>query len=426
MAGRIPQGFIDELIAPRRHRRADRRTRAAEESRARVQGLLPVPRREDALVLGQPGQAVLSTASAAARTARALGFLMQYDQLSFPEAVEELAQRLGLEVPREAGQAPKGPREPRGSRTCSVASPDSMPSSSPSNERARQYMRGRGPRAAETLRTVSASAMRRTPGTRCCGASARPRSAARAARDRPHHRARATGAGPGRILRPLPRSRDVPDPRCARPGHRLRRPRDRPRRAEVPQFARDDAVPQGPRALRPVRSATDAPAAEAPAHRRGLHGRRAPAPGGAALRGRDARHGDDGRAPAARVPAGERDRVRLRRRPRRSRGGLARAAKRAARGARRARDPLPVPARGRGSRHARGQGRPRGIRGAPRRRAAAVGIPAGATARRRGYGARGRAGALRRAGAAPAGKAQHRRLSRAADRAHRHRCRLQR
>jgi DNA primase len=33
----------------------------------------------------------------------ALGFLMEYDRLSFPEAVEELASSMGLEVPREAG-----------------------------------------------------------------------------------------------------------------------------------------------------------------------------------------------------------------------------------------------------------------------------------------------------------------------------------
>src|SRR5579872_2916631 len=36
----------------------------------------------------------------------ALGFLMNYDQLPFPEAVEELAGRLGLEVPHEGGNAP--------------------------------------------------------------------------------------------------------------------------------------------------------------------------------------------------------------------------------------------------------------------------------------------------------------------------------
>jgi DNA primase len=37
----------------------------------------------------------------------ALGFLIQYEQLSFPEAVEELARRVGLEVPREARAAPR-------------------------------------------------------------------------------------------------------------------------------------------------------------------------------------------------------------------------------------------------------------------------------------------------------------------------------
>jgi DNA primase len=37
----------------------------------------------------------------------ALGFLMDHDKLSFPDAVEELASRLGLEVPREDGGAPR-------------------------------------------------------------------------------------------------------------------------------------------------------------------------------------------------------------------------------------------------------------------------------------------------------------------------------
>ncbi|MEO7775357.1 MAG: CHC2 zinc finger domain-containing protein, partial [Steroidobacteraceae bacterium] len=41
----------------------------------------------------------------------ALGFLMNHDRLSFPEAVEELASRLGVEVPRETGGAP-APRAP--------------------------------------------------------------------------------------------------------------------------------------------------------------------------------------------------------------------------------------------------------------------------------------------------------------------------
>ena len=35
-----------------------------------------------------------------------LKFLMEHDRMAFPEAVEDLAERLGLEVPREAGSAP--------------------------------------------------------------------------------------------------------------------------------------------------------------------------------------------------------------------------------------------------------------------------------------------------------------------------------
>ena len=43
-----------------------------------------------------------------------LGFLMDHDHLAFPEAVEELATRLGLEVPHEGGtdNAPRRADEP--------------------------------------------------------------------------------------------------------------------------------------------------------------------------------------------------------------------------------------------------------------------------------------------------------------------------
>jgi DNA primase len=39
-----------------------------------------------------------------------LRFLMEHDRMSFPEAVEELAQRLGLEVPHEGGVSPQAKR----------------------------------------------------------------------------------------------------------------------------------------------------------------------------------------------------------------------------------------------------------------------------------------------------------------------------
>ncbi len=40
-----------------------------------------------------------------------LRFLMEHDRMAFPEAVEELASRLGLEVPREAGSGGSGERD---------------------------------------------------------------------------------------------------------------------------------------------------------------------------------------------------------------------------------------------------------------------------------------------------------------------------
>ena len=78
----------------------------------------------------------------------------------------------------------------------------------------------------------------------------------------------------GQALRPLPRSHHVPDPQRRGTRDRLRRPRARPGRAEVPELAGDPAVPQGPRALRPVRGAPGDPRRRARARGRGLHGRR--------------------------------------------------------------------------------------------------------------------------------------------------------
>ena len=43
----------------------------------------------------------------------ALGFLMEHDKLTFPEAVEDLAARLGLDVPHESGGTPASARRVR-------------------------------------------------------------------------------------------------------------------------------------------------------------------------------------------------------------------------------------------------------------------------------------------------------------------------
>ena len=74
----------------------------------------------------------------------ALGFLMEYDKLSFPEAIEELAGRLGLDVPREASSQPdtSGSTAPLYDMNLKVAK--FYASVLPNDARAKEYAKKRG------------------------------------------------------------------------------------------------------------------------------------------------------------------------------------------------------------------------------------------------------------------------------------------
>jgi DNA primase len=105
MAGRIPQSFIDDLTA-----RADiveligsrvELKKAGREYRA----CCPFHNEKTPSFWVSPQKQFYHCFGCGAH-GTALGFLMEYDKLSFPEAIEELASRLGLEVPREAGGSP--------------------------------------------------------------------------------------------------------------------------------------------------------------------------------------------------------------------------------------------------------------------------------------------------------------------------------
>ena len=146
MAGRIPQTFIDELIA-----RADiveivgRRVPLKKAGRE-YKACCPFHDEKTPSFWVSPDKQFYHCFGCGAH-GTALGFLMQYEQLPFPEAVEEMAGRLGLEVPHEGGNAPA----PRGQeeltdllgrvtgfyQECLQA-----------NERARAYLQGRGLEAA--------------------------------------------------------------------------------------------------------------------------------------------------------------------------------------------------------------------------------------------------------------------------------------
>ncbi len=111
MAGRIPQNFIDELIA-----RADiveligsrvPLKKAGREYKA----CCPFHDEKTPSFWVSPDKQFYHCFGCGAH-GTALGFLMQHDQLPFPEAVEELAGRLGLEVPHEGGgPAPRASEE---------------------------------------------------------------------------------------------------------------------------------------------------------------------------------------------------------------------------------------------------------------------------------------------------------------------------
>ena len=102
MSGRIPQSFIDDLL---------NRVDIVEVIDARVplkktgreyQACCPFHNEKTPSFTVSPGKQFYHCFGCGAHGS-AIGFLMDYEHLEFPEAIEELARSLGLEVPREAG-----------------------------------------------------------------------------------------------------------------------------------------------------------------------------------------------------------------------------------------------------------------------------------------------------------------------------------
>ncbi len=100
MAGKIPQHFIDELLS---------RTDIVELINQRVplkragreyQACCPFHDEKTPSFTVSPSKQFYHCFGCGAH-GTALGFLMEYDRLSFPEAVEELAARQGMQIPRE-------------------------------------------------------------------------------------------------------------------------------------------------------------------------------------------------------------------------------------------------------------------------------------------------------------------------------------
>jgi|HigsolmetaAR201D_1030396.scaffolds.fasta_scaffold02204_3 DNA primase len=113
MAGRIPQHFIDELVA-----RADIVEVIASRVPLKKHGkeykaCCPFHGEKTPSFTVVPDKQFYHCFGCGAH-GTVIGFLMEHDHLSFPEAIEELAARLGLDVPREvqALSRPVTPTEP--------------------------------------------------------------------------------------------------------------------------------------------------------------------------------------------------------------------------------------------------------------------------------------------------------------------------
>ncbi|AXQ27382.1 DNA primase [Solimonas sp. K1W22B-7] len=102
MSGRIPEAFIHDLLARTDiveiiGARLDLK-RAGKEYKARS----PFTNEKSPSFFVSPQKQMFFCFSSG-KNGTAISFLMEYDRLSFVEAVEELAQRAGVEVPREGG-----------------------------------------------------------------------------------------------------------------------------------------------------------------------------------------------------------------------------------------------------------------------------------------------------------------------------------
>lgn len=111
MAGLIPQGFIDDLL---------NRTDIVDVVSSRVQlkkagknysACCPFHKEKTPSFTVSPDKQFYYCFGCGAG-GNALGFIMDHDNLDFPQAVEDLAKSAGMEVPREEGSRQQKPRQP--------------------------------------------------------------------------------------------------------------------------------------------------------------------------------------------------------------------------------------------------------------------------------------------------------------------------
>ena len=143
MSGRIPQHFIDELVA-----RADIVELIGSRVPLKKQGkefkaCCPFHGEKTPSFTVVPEKQFYHCFGCGAH-GTALGFLMEHDHLSFVEAVEDLAARVGLEVPREELQAAKSAAPSDGLFAALQRASEQYRTQLQSSERAVDYFKSRG------------------------------------------------------------------------------------------------------------------------------------------------------------------------------------------------------------------------------------------------------------------------------------------
>ncbi len=148
MAGLIPQGFIDDLL---------NRTDIVDVVSSRVQmkkagknysACCPFHKEKTPSFTVSPDKQFYYCFGCGAG-GNALGFIMDHDNLDFPQAVEELAKAAGMEVPREEGGRGHKPRQPTDSPlypllTAAAEFYRQALKGHPSRRAAVEYLKGRG------------------------------------------------------------------------------------------------------------------------------------------------------------------------------------------------------------------------------------------------------------------------------------------
>ncbi len=141
MAGRIPQHFIDDLIA-----RADiveviSSRMPLKKAGREFKGLCPFHGEKTPSFTVSPGKQFFHCFGCGAH-GTALGFLMEYEHMEFVDAIEALAGSLGIEVPREEGG--KDERSNADLYTLLERAADFYWEQMKTSERAKEYLQQRG------------------------------------------------------------------------------------------------------------------------------------------------------------------------------------------------------------------------------------------------------------------------------------------